>query len=218
MKQRRRRERRPDRLFFVAAEGERTEYDYVALLNSEFGSEYGFRIDGPRLSIRRNGLTPIEVVEEAAKAAQTRDFDEAWALFDRDQHTSIPQAMRRAREAGVKVAFSHPAFELWLLLHFETLPAGWRGSVQQVIAKLCRVPGYAGYGVRGDKSLTDVRAQCLVAGQAAAVRRAMALIDDCAVGSCSSVNGHSDEHCSPLDRHSSTDVWRLLIALGIVKL
>lgn len=216
MKVGRRRERRPERLFFVAAEGERTEYDYLAFLNDEFGAEHRFRIDGPRLSIRRNGLKPAEVVNEAVRAAETGDFDGVWALFDRDQHAGISQAMRRAQEADVEVGFSHPAFELWLLLHFDAVPAGWRCTYPDVVGKLRRLPEFADYGIRGDKSLTHRRARCLLTGQAAAVKRAMALVDQCPAGSCSSVAGHT-RRCSPLARCPSTDVWRLLVALGVVE-
>jgi hypothetical protein len=201
-------------LFFVVAEGERTEYDYVTFLNREFGAEFRFRIDAPKRSILRNGLKPAEVVDEAVMAMATRDFDEVWALFDRDRHEGIPEAIRRAKKAGVEVALSNPAFELWLLLHFDAVPPDWRGSYNEILAKLRRVAQFAEYAKRGDKSLNEVRLQAMCDGQRDAVRRAKALVDGCAAGLCSGATGHATT-CDPLKRWPSTDVWRLLTALGI---
>lgn len=46
-----------------------------------------------------------------------------WAVFDRDMHPNIPQALELARRFGIEVAFSNPCFELWPLLHLEDFGA-----------------------------------------------------------------------------------------------
>ena len=58
----------------------------------------------------------------------TDGIDEVWAFFDRDQWSDIPQVFAAARRAGVRVAFSHPAFELWLMLHFRQFAAPQGGD------------------------------------------------------------------------------------------
>jgi len=119
---------RGNRVFYVAVEGESTEPDYLAFLNREFGSDHQFIIHP--LS-KRNGMSPSRVV---TRALEQRDELVAgdgrvqlWALFDRDQHQDIRQAMRDAPGGGVRVAFSHPSFDLWLLLHF-TAASGRQGD------------------------------------------------------------------------------------------
>jgi hypothetical protein len=74
---------------------------------------------------------PLTVVQIAVRlmseardeASRQRDenlcFDEAWAVFDVDDHPKIPEAIELASKNGVEVAISNPNFELWALLHFE---------------------------------------------------------------------------------------------------
>lgn len=46
-----------------------------------------------------------------------------WAVFDRDIHPGVPEALELARVFGIEVAFSNPCFELWPLLHLEDFGA-----------------------------------------------------------------------------------------------
>lgn len=39
-------------------------------------------------------------------------------MFDRDKHTRLPEALKMAKDNGIKVALSSPCFEFWYLLHF----------------------------------------------------------------------------------------------------
>jgi hypothetical protein len=77
-----------------------------------------------------------------------------WALFDRDQHQDIPQAMRDARDGGVRVAFSHPSFDLWLLLHFTSTSGQQGGSSRIVHQKLRQCAGFETFDSHNDKSVT----------------------------------------------------------------
>lgn len=61
-----------------------------------------------------------------------------WCVYDRDfEHPDLTQiqpvndisfttAIQGAQDAGLKVAWSNDAFELWVLLHFEMVPLGAR--------------------------------------------------------------------------------------------
>jgi len=214
----------------VVAEGEVTEYDYCTALSNAFAERLGFRIDIPAFHIRRNGLTPIEVADHALTVAVgTEDghsrsasgpsstIREIWALFDRDQHPRIPEAF--AKLAGcdrIRVAFSHPSFDLWLLLHFTAVSDAQGGSSEQVHARLRNYPGFAGFGSR-DKRITEARAAELMKPDriATAVRNAKTLVRHCPTGCCSALTGHA-AHCNPLRRDPSTDVWHLIEGLGIL--
>ncbi len=224
--------RTPRRIIYVVAEGEATEYEYCTALSNAFAERLGFRIDRPAFHIRRNGLKPIEVADHAlALAADTgtrgsgsasgspSPISEIWALFDRDQHPGIPEAFARlAGHERIHVAFSHPSFDLWLLLHFTAVSDRQGGSSEQVHSRLRNCPGFGIFGSH-DKRITQARAAELMRPDriAAAVRNAKALVGHCRTGCCSVQIGHA-AHCDPLRRDPSTDVWRLIQCLGIPRL
>ncbi|WP_187281619.1 RloB family protein [Nonomuraea sp. C10] len=227
-------------MLYVACEGESTEPDYLQYLNEQFGNGDGrgrqpFRIQPV---YRRNGRTPSQVVEEARKAAGE---DEAWALFDRDAWDDIPRAIKDAAESGIELAFSHPSFDLWLLLHFQTFGGAQSGSSKLVIEKLRRANGadaFRNYDKRDDKSVKGPRRDALKGREGKAVAHARSLVASCPHGSCSpdratlgpgrentrpqplgewvARSGHAPD-CPVLQRDPSTDMWRLIAGLGIVE-
>ena len=222
--------RTPRRIIYLVAEGEVTEYEYCIALSNSFSEKLGFRIEKPGAHIRKNGLTPIEVADHALTvAAETGSqpggsasglsspIREIWALFDRDQHPRIPEAMALlAGHKSIHVAFSHPSFDLWLLLHFIAVSDAQGGSSDQVHSRLRNYPGFYRFGSH-DKRITDAGAtELMKPGRiATAVRNAKALVGRCPAGCCCSpANGHA-ARCDPLKRDPSTDVWRLIECLGI---
>ena len=207
---------RGNRVFYVAVEGELTEPDYLAYLSRNFGPERQFIIHP---LYKRNRLTPTQVVARALEQREELQGNDGrsgqlWALFDRDQHSDIPEAMRQARAGAVRVAFSHPSFDLWLLLHFSEVSGQQRGSSRIVHRKLRAYPGFEAFGAASDKSVSGSRAEALTGNHVVAIRRAKRLVDDCPTGACSSETGHA-RYCDPLRRDPSTDVWQLLVELGI---
>lgn len=221
--------RRPRRVIYVVAEGEVTEYDYCTALSNTFAEHLGFRIDTPALHIRRNGLKPLEVANHALTVAASMGNDrggsasssasaisEIWALFDRDQHHGIPEAFDKLTgHERIRIAFSHPSFDLWLLLHFAGVSDPQDGSSEQVHARLRKCAGFAGFGSH-DKRIDRARAAQLMKPDrvGAAVRNAKAMVKHCPAGCCSVQDGHAD-HCDPLKRDPSTDMWHLIESLGI---
>ena len=207
---------RGNRVFYVAVEGESTEPGYLTHLNREFGSDHQFLIHP---LYKRNGMTPGRVVaralEQRDEVLAGDDRVQLWALFDRDRHRDIPQAIREARDGGVHVAFSHPSFDLWLLLHFTDTSGQQGGSSRIVHEKLRQFAGFETFDSHNDKSVAGRRAQALTGRHTDAVQRAKRLVDKCSSGACSASTGHAP-HCDPLQRDPSTDMWRLLVELGIV--
>ncbi|MFE9883604.1 RloB family protein [Streptomyces scopuliridis] len=227
------------RVVYVGCEGESTEPDYLNHLNARFGDGSGH--EGQRFRIqpvyKKNGYTPAQVVAAVRdKAAE----DEAWALFDRDQHHDIPQALKEAAEDSTEVCFSHPSFELWLLLHFQEFGGRQSGKNKDVVKKLRQAhPAFKKFDERNDKSVKGVRQTALEESEAlkVAVARARRLVGQCEHGSCKPGNaktypygrddppksttawaarsGHAHD-CEVLRRDPSTDVWRLVVSLGIV--
>jgi hypothetical protein len=110
----------------------------------------------PRVKVVSLGLgfDPKSLVAEAhrrvgggkPKSADPDDapFDEAWAVFDRDQHTTFDAAIALAERLGVRVATSAPCFELWLYLHFFEAPGG-TAECKELGAKLSKPAALPGY-------------------------------------------------------------------------
>ncbi|WP_431780914.1 RloB family protein [Streptomyces chumphonensis] len=227
----------------MATEGEKTERDYLALLNTHYGEREGRKFRLKHCNAGR-GLRPTETVDHVIASSVSPD-DEKWALFDRDSEDQrdddIPEAMRKAAAAGVQVALSHPSFELWLLLHFQQFSSQEDGRTSTVLDRLRThrdAKGFQDYdkqsGDRG-KGLGGQRGESLVGKENVAVRNARKLVSLCPFGDCSPKNadfspipgpraetpqvwrlrsGHGAS-CDPLKRDPSSDVWRLLATLGI---
>jgi len=60
---------------------------------------------------------PMAVVQAAL--AQKADYDEVWAVFDKDDFMDFNDAIIFALDSGINCAFSNEAIEYWFFLHFE---------------------------------------------------------------------------------------------------
>ncbi|MDX3640404.1 RloB family protein [Streptomyces sp. MB09-02B] len=229
------------RVLFVACEGEVTEPQYLDHLNLRYGDGG----DGERQPFlihpisAKNGLIPSRAVA-AVRDLKQAEGEEAWVLFDRDEHHDIPKALREAAAANIQVCFSHPSFDLWLLLHFQAMSGRQSGSNKDIVKKLRAAhPAYKSFDVKNDKSVKGDRRDALDEHDAAkkAVAHARSLVNQCEHGGCKADNrkpkavsrgsvpesdrkwaarsGHAED-CPVLKRDPSTDVWRLLVSLGIV--
>jgi len=145
-------------------------------------------------------------VEEASRQLGDPDIHQVWALFDHDGRTGIDQVCSQATRQRIQAALSHPAFELWLLLHFQDFtPAAQNGHNDLIIDKLRRAhSAFTNYG-RDNKRIDTPRFGALCEGEGiqAAVRRARAL-------------AQNFPQSAPSGRDPSTDVYRLIESLGIV--
>ena len=68
--------------------------------------------------IRSEGVDPVRLVRAAAayRDRALAEYDEVWCVVDVDQF-DMDNAVVEARRRDVRLAVSHPCFELWLLLH-----------------------------------------------------------------------------------------------------
>ncbi|WP_433431968.1 RloB family protein [Nonomuraea sp. CA-141351] len=199
-------------MIYAVLEGETTERDYLAYLEDRFGGN-------PRTFEihpiwERDGLKPNVVVTRAVeKVAEldNPDREQVWAFFDRDTHEQVAESYARAEAAGVHVAFSNPCFELWLLLHFVPGASGALSpkGVQDQLRSAH--PSFSAFV----KSLGTAQTNALHGAEKDAVQRAKMLITNCPSVGCSAKTGHRAD-CRVLDRLPSTEVWKLLVGLGIV--
>ncbi|NJP33524.1 RloB domain-containing protein [Micromonospora sp. HSS6-12] len=156
----RRRVSRRRRDVWVFTEGELTEPQYVDLVKDmqpvrryQVHIANDTRRDGGRRGSGdgRSDRKPRELVEAAVAllvklrrqvgAVPDEFAPVVWCIFDRDQHEGIDQAVRRARQAGVKIAFSHPCFELWRLLHQQAYTSTFGGSCEEAARRIRFPPG-----------------------------------------------------------------------------
>ncbi|CAM3766465.1 RloB family protein [Nocardiopsis rhodophaea] len=144
---------------FVFSEGKETELSYIDIL-----LEHGVPAAPDRpvtityknqnaASKYRKPLPLVEaaipVVAEAERQARQSglrpddwNWPQVWCLFDRDQHKDIPVACAMARREGVRVAYSHPCFELWRLLHYQNYTSTFGGVCGTVAQRLKQRPGF----------------------------------------------------------------------------
>lgn len=221
----------------VVSEG-KTERNYLERVHDEAGQDSRFVLHFDPQTQPGKGLKPSEVVNRAVdvqyritRSAQEGDEEEGdggpdqyvWAVFDRDQHNDIDEAMRTASKNGIEVAFSTPSFDLWLLLHFAPgLPANVSSENNQLVRKLNAVRHFERYGRSSGgkgsdskpKTLNDAQLTALWAKRDNALRLARQLVDRCSRGLCraSSTKAEQGHHwsCDPLKRDTQTDFYRLL--------
>jgi hypothetical protein len=133
----------PKSKIFIYSEGEKTERDYFDAMARAFPSVV------LEIEIIEGAGVPLTIAKKAVGAAQSArarnrrqsyaNRDEFWAVFDRDEHPYIPEAISRCSDANVGVAYSNPCFELWLILHFQDFDRpDHRHDVQRHLKTLCK--------------------------------------------------------------------------------
>ena len=134
--------RSPKPKIVIYSEGEKTERDYFNEMK-RFNRSVVVDIE----IIGRAGV-PLTIANEAVRVAQGArrsnrhqsyaKQDEFWALFDRDEHPNVSDAISRCRNADIGIAFSNPCFEVWLILHFQDFDRpDHRHDVQRHLQTLC---------------------------------------------------------------------------------
>jgi hypothetical protein len=108
----------------IACEGKVTEKNYLNRCKSEYGAGMvqlrWLPITGVPLTVVNAAVEErLRLLEQARKSKDSFDVFRVWAVFDRDAHPKVPEALALAEQQGIDVAFSNPCFELWPLLHLE---------------------------------------------------------------------------------------------------
>jgi len=106
----------------IVCEGEKTEPNYFR----------SFRAATASVIVVGTGSSTTSLVEEAVRLRDLDQgerrhegietgYDHVWCVFDKDSFTDalFNEAIRLARDKGLRVAYSNEAFELWYLLHFD---------------------------------------------------------------------------------------------------
>jgi len=143
-------------------------------------------VQAGRIVVIFTNKAPVELVRDASRRKTENDFDQAWAVCDVDEF-EIEKAAIEARRKGVGLVLSNPCFEVWLILHLteQTSHLDNADKACERIGKLL--------GKEWDKSALDF--SDFEQGIAEAIKRAKLLE-------------------SPPSANPSTDVWKVLEAIG----
>ncbi|QFQ99133.1 RloB domain-containing protein [Streptomyces phaeolivaceus] len=159
-----------DRQVYIYTEGEVTEPEYIDIIvrkgvwgrpdrkvqhhisnenaESKYRKPYRMVQEAVRTRIkaereaRSAGLRPYEVLPDGTEEGDW-NWPQVWVVFDRDDHLSIPEAMSLADDEGIHVAYSHPCFELWRLLHYTNYTSTFGGVCGDANSRLRSRPGFA---------------------------------------------------------------------------
>jgi hypothetical protein len=104
--------------FLIVCEGAKTEPNYFK----------NFRVPKTVIDVKGVGENPSRLVQSAIdlNAEADEEYDQVWCVFDRDDWPpqDFNNAIHKAENHNLKVAYSNEAFELWYVLHFEFLNTG----------------------------------------------------------------------------------------------
>jgi hypothetical protein len=117
----------PKRRYFIACEGEKTEYHYFYGI-AEYRDEIGIH---PLIEIipvrhdKNTGSNPVNIYKEATDVIKTRSNflpgDKICIIADRDKHSftekQYQELLNKNENKEIIFCVSNPSFEFWLLLH-----------------------------------------------------------------------------------------------------
>ncbi len=110
--------------FLIVSEGQATEPNYFKSLAEKLPEQL------VKVETEGIGQDPLNVVKAAIELREKRkdspllpQFDEVWAVFDKDDFPdeNFNNAIEKADNEDINPAYSNEAFELWYILHFQYL-------------------------------------------------------------------------------------------------
>lgn len=162
-----RRGRGRSRAVYVFTEGKVTEPDYIRIVHRHgTPADPALTVEVHIANAKDDGSRrmPMDLVKRAIvlRGEKQREDRKAgvkgklstqvWCLFDHDNHPDVEAALAHAKKHGLPVAFSHPCFEVWRLLHHKAV-SGTFGGVCGEAAK--RLPGEFRNAPGGGKAVLD---------------------------------------------------------------
>jgi RloB-like protein len=100
------------KVILIICEGEKTEPNYFTSVAKHLRINAKVEIDG-------TGRNTLDLVNYASSRS-SEDFDEIWCVFDKDDFSDehFNNAVQKAEQEDIRVAYSNESFELWYVLHF----------------------------------------------------------------------------------------------------
>ncbi len=119
----RRTEERNLRVYFlIVCEGEKTEPNYFKGIGKRLPPH---TLSIIKMDVEGAGKNTRSLVNEAVRMKNNAavKYDRVWVVFDKDSFPDkdFDNAIHQARSKNIKCAWSNEAFELWYVLHFQTI-------------------------------------------------------------------------------------------------
>lgn len=125
----------------IVCEGTRTEPNYFEAFSKMQQGVIVYDIE-----VKGLGRGTRDVVEKAVELKNKNSYDRVWAVFDKDEFPAkdFNDAIELGRKAGIEVAWSNEAFELWYLYHFQNVTTGVSRSLyeEKISAAVNASPAY----------------------------------------------------------------------------
>ncbi|KAA3510074.1 RloB family protein [Agrobacterium rosae] len=145
--------RLPHTRFVVFSEGLNTEPAYLTTLGNTLSRVlvklkiFGGAGDPKTLADKALAFKKGSSGSGRRDASSFEKNDQIWIMFDRDEHDKVKETIDNFKKAGIRVAYSNPCFELWLILHYEDFDRSYdRHKLQGHFEGLCE-----SYSKKGNK-------------------------------------------------------------------
>ena len=139
-----------ERIYFerIAQENDVFEKYAITVYPSEEDQIKASKKEGE--SIKTDAVNLVKLAKQ-----EINNYNEVWAVFDKDGYTKHEKAFSDAQKHGIKLAFSSIAFEHWILLHYEQNRTAFPKS-QNVIDYLEQAGYFPGYSKKAEISLYPI--------------------------------------------------------------
>lgn len=187
----------------IVCEGENTEPSYFRQ----------FRLSSATIKPIGLGSNTISLVKQADKIAKLKKYDQVWCVFDADpkpdnpkQASNFNNAIALAEKKKFGIAYSHQAFEYWIILHLDDHQGGAmnRSGYNAKINKLLK-PFGLNYDGNGCKEITSEIFELLDGFDVKYNKARKQLAIDRAER-----NYNRFDHANPANEESSTTVFMLV--------
>lgn len=117
------------RKVIIVCEGNTEEIYFEAIRKSKKLQTLKIRVVNPDFSDPENIVKlTVNLRDEAKRQKNWLDKDEAWAIFDGEEHIANDiqnwnRALILAAKEKIELGISNPSFELWYLLHYQNQTA-----------------------------------------------------------------------------------------------
>ena len=223
--QRRNRDTRQARRIILFVEGRNTEPSYFDLLKRSNCTTIPVTVPGHGIASCVDFVEEVNVKFNRSPEKIRAKYAQKWMVFDCDGHEDFSAAIRKAKEYGFRVVFSNMCIEYWFMLHFynhsgEAIPLKGNSHSQAQIDEINRFIKSYNKKNNADVKLYDCDGKLieedffdlmLAIDPTTHQRR---IEDACERAE----NIHlSKKHIGAEFRESVTNMYELMIELGVVK-
>ncbi len=116
-----------------------SEKQYFDMLNKKYRRGNVVTAYHTKIKVKDAGASGRKLIETANQHQKQEKFDKVYVVFDRDDHSraELQHCEKLAERYNIKVIFSSISFEIWILMHFESVMKSYtrKGLYQKLSGK-----------------------------------------------------------------------------------